>query len=465
MKKLSLYITLALAGLFMGACSDDYTDWTSPQSNAQEDAITFPDFKATAVKAFDLNNPGAQVKTFALNEAALPEGYKLANARIELTADGVANAKTTTVSTTLAGLADSATIQKVVSEAFGLRPIPRTLNAHVFVNAIKNGQAAYIDAGTVKVVATPKAPKIDTEYYLTGNINDWKNDNVSYPVKNSGADVYTDPVFSITLTEAQVAALDKVEFKLTPKSKIGTNDWSECIAAAKEEGKLSANNAGGNLSFDVVPGAKVYKLTFNLLDQTWSCTPLSFDDYLYMAGNANGWKHIDYLYGKEHDGKYTGFMYLDQQGFKFCTQPSWNGDNYGAGLSTAGGNIIISEPEGYYKVDVDLANSTMSLTPITRIGVIGDATVGGWGSDQAMTYNEADRAWEISNITLTNGAIKFRANNDWKISWGGTVNSLTTDNGDNIAVTAGTYNIKLYAWADGKGKCELTPVAPSKHNN
>ena len=107
----------------------------------------------------------------------------------------------------------------------------------------------------------------------------------------------------------------------------------------------------------------------------------------------------------------------------------------------------------------------MSLTAITRIGVIGDATVGGWGSDQAMTYNEADRAWEISNITLTNGTIKFRANNDWKISWGGTVNSLTTDNGDNITVTAGTYNIKLYAWADGKGKCELTPVAPSKHNN
>ena len=465
MKKLSLYITLALAGLFMGACSDDYTDWASPQSNAQEDAITFPDFKATAVKAFDLNNPGAQVKAFALNEAALPEGYKLENARVELTADGVTDAKTTSVKASVAGLVDSTSIQKIVADAFGLRPTPRTLNAHVFVNAVKNGQAAYIDAGTTKVVVTPKAPKIDTEYYLTGNINNWKNDNVSYPVKNSGADVYTDPIFSITLTEAQVAALDKVEFKLTPKSKIGTDDWSECIAAAKEEGKLSANNAGGNLSFDIVPGTKVYKLTFNLLDQTWSCTPLSFDDYLYMAGNANGWKHIDYLYGKEHDGKYTGFMYLDQQGFKFCTQPSWNGDNYGAGLSTAGGDIMMTEAAGYYKVDVDLANSTMSLTAITRIGVIGDATVGGWGSDQAMTYNEADRAWEISNITLTNGAIKFRANNDWKISWGGTVNSLTTDNGDNITVTAGTYNIKLYAWADGKGKCELTPVAPSKHNN
>ena len=462
MKKFSLYITIALASLFFGSCSDDYTDWANPQSYAQEDAINLPGFKATATNAIDLNQPGAQVKAFVLNEAALPEGYKLENARIELIADGVTDAKTTSVKASVAGLVDSTSIQKIVADAFGLRPTPRTLNAHVFVNAVKNGQAAYIDAGTTKVVVTPKAPKIDTEYYLTGNINNWKNDNVSYPVKNSGADVYTDPVFSITLTEAQVATLDKVEFKLTPKSKIGTGDWSECIAAAKEEGKLSANNAGGNLSFDVVPGAKVYKLTFNLLDQTWSCTPLSFDDYLYMAGNANGWKHIDYLYGKEHDGKYTGFMYLDQQGFKFCTQPSWNGDNYGAGLSTTGGNITISEPEGYYKVDVDLANATMHLTPITRIGVIGSATAGGWDSDQPMTYNKTDRAWEINNIVLSNGSIKFRANNGWDINWGGTVNKLTTDNGANIAVTAGTYNIKFYAWADGKGKCEITPVAPAK---
>lgn len=72
---------------------------------------------------------------------------------------------------------------------------------------------------------------------------------------------------------------------------------------------------------------------------------------------------------------------------------------------------------------------------------------------------------DLHGFTLTNEAIKFRANNDWKISWGDTVNSLTTDNGDNIAVTAGTYNIKLHAWTGSKGKCEMTQVAPSKHNN
>lgn len=79
----------------------------------------------------------------------------------------------------------------------------------------------------------------------------------------------------------------------------------------------------------------------------------------------------------------------------------------------------------------------------------------GWNSDQAMTYNKAERCWEIKNLSLTNGTIKFRANNDWAINWGGTAGNLT-QSGDNIAVSAGTYDIKLYAWADGFAKCTLT---------
>ena len=59
MKKFSLYITIALASLFFGSCSDDYTDWANPQSYAQEDAINLPGFKATATNAIDLNQPGA----------------------------------------------------------------------------------------------------------------------------------------------------------------------------------------------------------------------------------------------------------------------------------------------------------------------------------------------------------------------------------------------------------------------
>ena len=63
---------------------------------------------------------------------------------------------------------------------------------------------------------------------------------------------------------------------------------------------------------------------------------------------------------------------------------------------------------------------------------------------------------ELKNVTLSDGEMKFRANDDWTLSWGGELDNLTTQNGPNIAVEAGTYDIKLYAWAEGFAKCVLT---------
>ena len=54
MKKISLYVTLALTALLMGACSGDYTNWADPQAYSQENAVTIPGFKATAVASQDL---------------------------------------------------------------------------------------------------------------------------------------------------------------------------------------------------------------------------------------------------------------------------------------------------------------------------------------------------------------------------------------------------------------------------
>ena len=73
MKKISLYVSIALAGLFMGSCSDDFTNWANPQTNPQEDAITIPGLTATAADAIDLANVSEDsVSTFTLSTAALP---------------------------------------------------------------------------------------------------------------------------------------------------------------------------------------------------------------------------------------------------------------------------------------------------------------------------------------------------------------------------------------------------------
>lgn len=163
----------------------------------------------------------------------------------------------------------------------------------------------------------------------------------------------------------------------------------------------------------------------------------SLDVKTNVSINLNGNKQIDYLTGSG-DNVFTGYMYLDQQGFTFY---NWDG-------SAIATNNAVSQ-DGYYKVSVDLSSNTTTYTLISRIGIIVDATADGWGADQPMTYNKDERCWELKDVTMKAGTFKFRANNGWDINWGGTADALK-QGGDNISVDAGTYDIKLYAWADGK---------------
>ena len=200
-----------------------------------------------------------------------------------------------------------------------------------------------------------------------------------------------------------------------------------------------------------------FSLTQNVTASV-TCVAPAFTQYLYMSGDANGWSFSNPLYSAAGDGKYTGFMYLNQNGFKFATQQDWNGTDYGTGLVEKGSNIVMTEPAGFYKVDVDLTSQALTYTAINRVGVIGSATAGGWDSDQAMTYNATEKCWEIKGITLTEGEMKFRANNAWELDWGGSLAEITYKGG-NIKVAAGKYNVKLYLLCDTKSSCTME-VAP-----
>lgn len=468
MKKLSLYISIALAGLFMGSCSEDFKDWADPQTNPQEDAITIPGFTATAAQAIDFASVTTDsVNTFSLSSAALPEGFTLGNARIELTPQGVENATKTTVNTSLDGKGAVADLASVVESAYGKRPTARTFDAQVYVNAIKEGQAVLIDAGKINLVMTPKAPFIDAAYYLVGDmfttddVNGWNPISDKQKFKHSDKDVYEDPIFTITF---ETTKADQY-WKIIPKANVdaGNTDASAAgVVGPKVDGEdsMTGSLTNGDAKAGKIAKAGKYKLTLNMMDYSYT---IEEAPELYMKGDANGWDGYDYLAG---DGvHFTGFMYLNQNGFKFTTAPDWSGTGYGANFDTApnAANIVITEPAGYYKVDVDLSAKTYTLTSITSIGIIGDAAPKGWDSDVDLTYvpynketNEG-RYWEIKDIKLKTGVIKFRANDGWDINWGGELDNLTSKgNPANIAVEEGTYDIKLYAWADGYAKCVMT---------
>lgn len=470
MKKLSLYISIALAGLFMGSCSEDFKDWADPQTNPQEDAITIPGFTATAAQAIDFASVTTDsVNTFSLSSAALPEGFTLGNARIELTPQGVENATKTTVNTSLDGKGAVADLASVVESAYGKRPTARTFDAQVYVNAIKEGQAVLIDAGKINLVMTPKAPFIDAAYYLVGDmfttddVNGWNIISDKQKFKHSDKDVYEDPIFTITF---ETTKADQY-WKIIPKANVdaGNTDASAAgVVGPKVDGEdsMTGSLTNGDAKAGKIAKAGKYKLTLNMMDYSYT---IEEAPELYMKGDANGWDGYDYLAG---DGvHFTGFMYLNQNGFKFTTAPDWSGTGYGENFSTApdAGNIVMTEPAGYYKVDVDLSAKTYTLTPITSIGIIGSAAPNGWDSDVDLTYvpynkeTKEGRYWEAKNIKLKAGECKFRANDAWDMQWGFDGDKFVFSNNapqKQFVPEAGTYDIKLYAWANGYAKCEFT---------
>lgn len=470
MKKLSLYISIALAGLFMGSCSEDFKDWADPQTNPQEDAITIPGFTATAAQAIDFASVTTDsVNTFSLSSAALPEGFTLGNARIELTPQGVENATKTTVNTSLDGKGAVADLASVVESAYGKRPTARTFDAQVYVNAIKEGQAVLIDAGKINLVMTPKAPFIDAAYYLVGDmfttddVNGWNTISDKQKFKHSDKDVYEDPIFTITF---ETTKADQY-WKIIPKANVdaGNTDASAAgVVGPKVDGEdsMTGSLTNGDAKAGKIAKAGKYKLTIDMMDYSYT---IEEAPELYMKGDANGWDGYDYLAG---DGvHFTGFMYLNQNGFKFTTAPDWSGTGYGENFSTApdAGNIVMTEPAGYYKVDVDLSAKTYTLTPITSIGIIGSAAPNGWDSDVDLTYvpynkeTKEGRYWEAKNIKLKAGECKFRANDAWDMQWGFDGDKFVFSNNapqKQFVPEAGTYDIKLYAWANGYAKCEFT---------
>lgn len=456
MTKKILFAFVIAAGL--ASCSEDYTDWNNPQHNDAEEAVAAAygvQFVGSGVDVNmgDDNNPDKiKLVSMATSNPDVDSlrymSIKVNNQVIPYTVEGN-DAYVSTYSL------DSCAMVALKTRKYE----KRELNVDVEATVYPKSKTAVAIKGELKQNETPiPTPEIDPKgYYILGDI-----ENVGWtPSKGLMMTDKGNGIYTATVTTTN----DENWFKFYGATGFSTDDNNWDLVNKYQYGcQVNGDAATFNMlewkdvKTPTIAGAGTWIVTLDMIN----CTYTISKPILYMAGDANGWAQIDYLASVD-GSSFTGFMYLNQNGFKFCSEPNWDGTNYGATFfSKEGDNIIMTEEAGYYKVDVDLSAKTYTLTPITTIGVIGDATEGGWDSDQDMTYvpynseTKEPGYWEIKDINLTAGAIKFRANDAWDISWGGDINTLTTNNGGNITVEAGTYDIKLYAWADGYAKCELT---------
>lgn len=454
MKKTLLYSLAVMASLALASCAGDYDDWGSPQANEQEASaakgVTFTNGSEAEASAADADG----IINLVTINVTDPNTSSYALKKVKINGD--------TIPGKLVGnsvqVSASELEELVCSQNKSRASVARDLKVETILSLnLTSGEAlAPMGETTGKFTPAP-TPAIDEQgYYMLGQVNGNEWDATSPVWMNK----ISDGVYQLKVT----TTADKNWFKFYAGSKFVSNDWTSINAGAlgcKENGSEDAfgfiiynGDSWGELQTPVIPGAGTWIVTLDMNNLTYTVQK----PILYMAGDANGWKHSDVL-NSEDGVHYTGYMYLNQNGFKFCTQKNWDGTNYGgAFFGESEDNIMMTQEAGFYQVDVDLSAKTYTLSPFT-IGIIGDATPTGWDGDTDMTYNAEEHCWELKNVKLSDGEMKFRSNHSWNDpnpNWGGTLDALV-QKGDNIAVAAGTYDIKLEVnFAEGTAKCVMT---------
>ena len=447
MKKIALLSIFA--GLFFTACVEgDYgIKPVGPQTNGQEDAVTFPTgLTAAAVSPIDLAAVEADSVAIAAYTPVETAVGEFGNFRIVVD-DTYEFSVGTDMKVPVKDLQD------MVVDAYGKRPSARTFAARLEADVMVGGQASYVSSSSFEVVLTPQAPFISNAYYLIGNMNNWSPDDAkNFKFKHSGKDVYEDPVFTITFT----AGAD-CYWKIIPQSNYDAgNAWNEGTTGVVGVAVDGDSATEGTLVTEKpqagkIPAEGMYKMTINMIEYTYTIQKLEFEEYIYVPGNHQGWNPgaAPALWCPNFDGVYTGFSNLNGD-FKFTRVRGWDSEynfthfnTFSTGLSQGDGTNIKMATSGFYYLKADVASGSLTATQTKTWGIIGPAQAGGWNTDTDMTWNAEKGCWYAAGVTLAAGEMKFRANDAWDINVGGEFGNLV-ENGGNIAVEAGTYDIELY---------------------
>lgn len=448
-KKILLGMTLLMS---MVSCTEDYTDWGTPQSNPQEEAVSFGKGSVTPVDVINL----ADVKTEKVKVASI---VAPTSSNASYTPTYKINIGGRAFDIDAEGNMAKADLVNYIVDKFGKRPTERDIDATLDA-WVSNGATAVkmATSETFQVKAIPEAPVIEEGYYLVGDmfttddVDGWTKE-VAKAFNHSDKDVYEDPVFTVSF---ETTKADQY-WKIIPKKNIDADDlWAAGVVGPKVDGDDSMTGAltNGDAKAGKIAKAGKYKLTINMMDYTYTIEEVNYDPFIYFIGSTDGWKSSDQKLAlvDEAKGVYTGYVYVaDPNGaglqFKFQrVAGSWDNEiNAGAFVSFGGaatnenGNIGVNAGEGVYYFDVNLSEGTITATKIETMGMIGGFN--NWDGDAVMTWNAEEYCFEATNVGVTADGWMFGVNGGWDINLGGSLNNLTAG-GDNITVAGNT--VKLY---------------------
>ena len=295
---------------------------------------------------------------------------------------------------------------------------------------------------------------------------------VKYVVEISSTEDFSNPVRLGATTQSQnYVSYSTVEINEAVK-KIGL------VPDVSQNMYFRVTSYLGDDSLYQVSNVTHLKITPYLASPTYEFTDL----YLVGSSSPAGWDNnadninlVPLFKNRTSATTYTYMGFLKASGADgglkiIKNKGSWT-IQYGLGssagqLSTDGGSGNIPVPaDGYYKltINTDALSYTVESIPAptatyNSISIIGSVN-GNWDVDTQLTQSTFDpHLWIGSKIHLKGGEFKFRANNDWVVSWGTNAEFFGTAalGGANIPLTA-EWNYNIY-FNDATGAYTVIPV-------
>ena len=462
----------------MVSCTEDYTDWGNPQSNPEEEAVSFGNGSVTPEGVINLADvTGDKVKVASIVAPTSTKDTYTPSFKINF------NGQSFDIDAD--GNMAKADLVNYITGKFGKRPTERDLDATLDA-WLSNGSTAAKMATSAKfqVKAIPEAPFIDAAYYLVGDLTEWKLDT-NLKFAHSDEDVYEDPVFTLMFTTTK----DEQCWKIIPQGNVDKgNIWAvenapKGVVGIEQDGDnamsgklLTTNSKGNKAGAGKIAKAGIYQMTINMLDYTYTIKQIA-PEY-YLVGKLQDWS--------DKPENKTCLMYAETPMVQsYTTQWNddanlkiWLGSDWGTWSSAYGsatmadantptgslksdnnaGAIVCPEPGAFYTFKVDFSTMTYKWTKLENqnpkafetVSLIG---VGGkWNDGDDIDMKQvAPHNWFIET-TLPVGGFKIRGNHDWNKggNWGYTKDQKFTStgklfndggSGDIKIATAGKYRI------------------------
>jgi len=165
-----------------------------------------------------------------------------------------------------------------------------------------------------------------------------------------------------------------------------------------------------------------------------------------VVGSAtpNGWDGPDIPFWQTGDDNvFVAYANLIDGEIKFRENNDWTNNYGGSGGNLVAGGDNIPVTAGKYKITINLNNLTYTIETWS-LGIVGSATPNGWdGPDVEMVFDSSSDQFRAI-LSLADGEMKFRLNNDWGMNWGDDGADGTLEpGGANIAVAAGKYVVTV----------------------